>query len=78
MTLRRPEKIDFGTVATMLKPRLKRSPVTIRFDETSFRRNLGVQDLVRRGLTAPQIAKKMKLEDAEDRGREHVAELKAA
>ena len=78
MTLRRPEAIDFGTVATMLKPRLKRSPVTIRFDEMSHRRIFRVQDLARRGRTAAQIAEVMDLEDAESRGRERVAELKAA
>lgn len=78
LTLIRPEAVDFGKLAMMLKPRLTRSAVTIRFEETSHGRIFRVQDLVRRGLTASQIAEVMGLEDADSRGRERVAELKAA
>jgi hypothetical protein len=81
LTLTRPEAVDSGKLARALRAHLSGSRLTIRFDEArhaTHQRIFQVRDLAGRGFTAAQIAEKLNLENAQSRGRERVAELKAA
>jgi hypothetical protein len=79
VTLVHPESIDFKRLAATLKPYLPKSRLRVRVsDKGAHDRIFQVHDLARQGRTAPQIAQAMHLDDAEDRGRERVAELKKA
>jgi hypothetical protein len=79
VTLVHPESIDFSQLAATLKPYLPKSRLHVRVDdEGAHDRILQAHDLARRGLTAAEIAQALDLDDAEDRGRERVAEAKKA